>query len=483
MMRWKLPFKMIPLALTLAGSADNALALDLALPPAMEDPFETTADLPKPGQPWQPQEGESLLTAESSAVALAEAPMTLAQLTEFALAHNPKSSQAWEQVKAAAAGLGMAESAYLPSVTLTTSLVRTQPLSTSGLTNFSQTRYGPGLTLNYVLYDFGKRGADVDAAGYRLMAAELSRNRLLQDVILAVEQGYYRLQGLEAAVTAARQTLESSQTSLRAAEARRAAGLATIGDVYRARTSDAQAKLAVQRAEGELEKARGRLANAVGVPVAQTIKLEPWPEQPETAEQLASIEGLLEKSKATRPDLQAAEAQVRAARANVGVLQGQGMPSLEVVANDNWTYFLENRPDSFSYNIGLQLKIPLFTGFQNTYAIRQGEAQLAQAEAGRDQMHRQIELEVWQAYFDLKTAGEAIDSASSLKINAQRSADAALERYKAGVGNLLDLLTAQADLANARMQDVQARTDWQVSLAGLSHALGDEDSRDLWASR
>lgn len=452
-----------------------AVALDLTLPP-LDDPFATTADLPKPDKPWAPGADLPVL-AEAPAVDMPDQALTLAQLTELALANNPKSRQAWGQVQAGAAALGMAESAYLPSVTLTTSLVRTQPLSTSGMSSFVQTRYGPALTLNYVLYDFGKRSADVDTAGYRLMASELSRNRVLQDVLLEVEQAYYQMQGIDALVVASRQSLESAETSVKAAEARRSHGLATIGDVYRARTAEAQAKLTLQRAQGELEKARGRLSNAVGVPLTQRIKLAPWPDNPEMAEVLGSLDQLLEQTKSARPDLQAAEAQVRAARANIGSLQGQGMPSLEVVANDNWTYFMENRPDTFSYNIGLQLRIPLFTGFQNTYAVRQGKAQLAQAEASRDQAHRQIELEVWQAYFDLQTAGEAIDSAASLKTNAQRSSDAALERYKAGVGNLLDLLTAQADLANARMQVVQAQTDWHVNLAKLSHALGSEESQ------
>ena len=51
------------------------------------------------------------------------------------------------------------------------------------------------------------------------------------------------------------------------------------------------------------------------------------------------------------------------------------------------------------------MRIPLFTGFRDTYRVRQAEAQAAQAEAARDNLYQQTELDVWQSYYDLQTAG------------------------------------------------------------------------------
>lgn len=456
--------------------AHTVAALDLS-PPDWVDPFATMEGRSARTEPWRGEAPAPVADAEP--LALPAQPLSLAQLTELALQYHPKSRQVWAQVAADAAGVGMAKSAYLPSLALTTGFNHLQPISTSGFSNRIQNRYGPALSLSYVLFDFGKRGHDVDAANYRLVASELSRNRLLQDVVLDVERVYYQSQGIAALVAAARQSLESAAASVKTAEAKRGSGMATIGDVYRAKTAEAQAKLTLERALGEQEKVRGRLANAVGAPVTQTIALQPWPEVVENAELVSDLDAVLQRSKSSRPDLLAAEAQVRAARANIGSVTSQGLPSLEFNATNTWTYFIEDRPDNMSYNIGVQLKVPLFQGFQNTYAIRQSKAQLDKAEATRDQAQSQIELEVWQAYFDLRTAGEAIDSARSLKSNAERSVESAQARYRSGIGTLLEWLTSEADLANARVQEIQARIDWYVNLAQLTHALGG----DLYTSR
>ena len=55
---------------------------------------------------------------------------------------------------------------------------------------------------------------------------------------------------------------------------------------------------------------------------------------------------------------------------------------------------------------------------------------------------------------------------------ASQSADVARSRYKAGVGTILDLLTAEASLESARGQEVQARADWFLAMAQLAHDVG-----------
>ena len=81
-------------------------------------------------------------------------------------------------------------------------------------------------------------------------------------------------------------------------------------------------------------------------------------------------------------------------------------------------------------------------------------------------------LQVWQSYQAVKTAEKRVGSAQDLLTSARQSADVAEGRYKAGVGSILDLLTAQTALANARAQDVQARADWLLSIASLAHDTG-----------
>ena len=81
-------------------------------------------------------------------------------------------------------------------------------------------------------------------------------------------------------------------------------------------------------------------------------------------------------------------------------------------------------------------------------------------------------LEVWTSYYNLKTAEQRVRTSEDLLQSATESYQVALGRYRAGVGSILDLLSAQSALEGARAQRVQAKSDWFVSLAQLAHDTG-----------
>jgi outer membrane protein TolC len=83
-----------------------------------------------------------------------------------------------------------------------------------------------------------------------------------------------------------------------------------------------------------------------------------------------------------------------------------------------------------------------------------------------------VALEVWRAYQNLGVAAQTVATTQDLLASAEQSARVALGRYKAGVGTVLDLLTAQSALASARLQGIQAQLDWHVSRATLAQAQG-----------
>jgi len=442
--------------------------------PRLTDPLATEAmTAPAPQFPWRSSEPALDVPEPKSPVpAEISGPLSLAQLTDLALMNNPATHEAWAVARAQAAELGIASSLFWPELNGSVNLTHSKSISSGGVSVPTQTRYGPSVSLAYVLFDFGVRAGELEAARYRLLAANLLQNRVLQDVVLLVEETYYQVLGLERLVSANEENLKSVSVSLKAASVRRRAELATIGDVYRAETAVGQARLTLHRSEGGLSKARGQLAVAVGMPVDTRLQLNPWPSEAPITEVLESLDLILRQAKTMRPDLIAAEAGVRAARAAVQAASAAGRPRLELAINGARTLFTDERPDSDSYSVNLNLRIPLFTGFRDTYNVRFAQAQAEQAEAARDRLHRQSGLEVWQAYYDVNTAATGIDASSGVLKSAKQSAEVALARYKSGVGSLLDLLTAQADQAAARVQLIQSQFDWYTSLARLAHARG-----------
>jgi outer membrane protein TolC len=463
---------------TLALLLGISYAAQAAPDAVSRDPFGTERYVPAaPGVRWQSPDALPLVPAPPSASLPAEdRPLSLPELTELALQYNPQTRQAWYATRAQAAGVGIEKADLLPQITADLVGQRGETGSQTGNQNPWLTRYGPALTLNYLLYDFGARDSRIRAAEYLALAAALSQNRVLQDVVVQVEQAYYRYLGFEALVRSNELFLKSMTTSLDATQRRREGGLATAADVYRAETQVAQAQLNITRSKGELEKARGALASAVGLPVNSRVRIQSFQGEPRIREISETLNDILDRAKANRPDLIAAEAQARSARAQADAASRSGLPTLTVSATTGRTFYREDRPFTDTNSVLLNLNIPLFTGFNQTYTVRQAEARAAQAEASRDALSRQTELEVWQSYYDVQTAADGVSTTAVQLRAAQQTAEATLARYQGGFGSLLDLITAQVDESNARVQRIQSFLDWFTAVARLNFAIGASDS-------
>lgn len=438
------------------------------------DPFRTQGKFsPAPEAPWRSGKPLPPVPAPASAPQPASpAPLALAELTEYALRNNPRARQAWFAARAAAAGVGLEQADMLPQLTGLVAASRLRPVSaTTGNASPWQNRYGPSVTLSYILLDFA-RSDQIEAAEYRLLAANLNQNRVLQDIVFQVEQAYYRLMGLDLLVQVNELTLTNLRTSLDAAGRRRESGLATVADVFRADTQVAQADLNLIRARGELEKARGQLAAAVGLPVDSTVQVRTLADLPQVQALNESIAQLLERARAGRPDLVAAEAQARAARATAAAASKAGLPTLEIAGTTGRTFFTDDRAPASNFSAGLNVRIPIFNGFRNRYGSQLAQAQADQATAARDTLYRQTELDVWQAYYDVQTASRGIGATESQVKSAEQTAQATLARYRGGFGSILDLITAQQDESNARVQRIQSYLDWYTALARLQFSTG-----------
>lgn len=443
------------------------------------DPFDTAKGVTRDaGTRWEPSAPLPVVRVPASKEGLpVTRPLTLPELTEYALRNNPRTRQAWFAALAAAAGVGFAKADDLPVVTGGLAFTRAKPVSgTSGAASPWLNRYGPSISFSYVLFDFGAGDDKVEAAEYRLLAANLAQNRTLQDVIFLVEQAYYQLIGIEALVRVNEQLLKNIETALEAARRRRESGLATVADVYRAETQVAQSQLTLTRSRGEFDKARGQLATAVGLSIDSSIQVQTLAAPPQIQPIVTSVGEYLDKVKTNRPDLVAAEAQARAARATASATAKAGLPSIELTGTSTLNEYHPDRPSTRAHTWVINLRVPIFSGFKDTYAVRQAEAQAAQAEAARDVLFRQLQLEVWQAYYDLRTVTTGIATTEAQVKSAEQTSQATLARYQAGFGSILDLITAQQDEANARTQRVQSYLDWFTTLARLNYSIGMNDT-------
>ncbi len=436
---------------------------------------------PSPAIPWTPPaEGRSPQQAPTKLEIPEEytkpgTQLSLAQLVDVALRNNPRTREAWHFARAAAAEVGVQRSEFYPVVELDGTITRQKTSAVGGQFTFLQTTYGPAASLNWLLFDFGGgRAADVAEAQAALYAADWIHNAAIQDVVLQVAQSYYAYLNSKSLVVARQSNLDEARRSLEAAEERHRAGVATIADVLQSRTFVSQAQLDLQDTQGQVLVIRGALATAVGVPATIPVDVGELPEDLPLDRAQASVDELIVRATAERPELAARRFEAEAAKHRVQSALSDGLPKLFASGTINRIYYYNSTgsPYSDNYAGSILLSIPVFTGLETVYSTKKAKEEAEQATATADVTRDQVTLEVWTSYYAVQTAAQRVKTSRDLLASASQSADVAQGRYKEGVGNILDLLTAQAALSNARAQEVQARSLWFLAMAQLAHATG-----------
>jgi len=398
---------------------------------------------------------------------------SLAELTEHALRERPESRTAWFGIQAEAARLDAAAAANWPTLTGQLSFIQSRSLSSFGTSAPTLHRYGPSLSLAYVLYDFGAHAASIDAQRYQVVASLLNSNRVLQDVIAEVEAAYFALLGVKAQVDALTQLEKSLRASLDAAEVRLQGGLVSRADQLRARAALAEAQLARQAAERDQAKAEAALKLATSIEQMTSLVLDWKTTLPTELDAMNLLAELLAEAQRQRPDLQALQAAADNARAEAERARAARWPSLSLAANGGRSFFLEDdRMPSNSYSVGVTLSVPLFDGGRLAAEARAAERDAERLQAGIETQRSQVARAVTDAYHDVRHAQAQREGVAVQFDSASESALAAEARYSAGVGSLLELLTAQAALARARQSASQADSEWLAAFSRLNHALG-----------
>jgi outer membrane protein TolC len=180
---------------------------------------------------------------------------------------------------------------------------------------------------------------------------------------------------------------------------------------------------------------------------------------------------LMDEAERQRPDLAAAWAQRDAAVANIAVARAVGLPSISISAARDLadTTGVANQ----NYNlVGVNVTVPIFTGFSVGYGVRQAQGALQVSDANAEQIRLNVTQSVWSAYYSLDSANQQVTVTAGLIKTAEKNEEVALGRYQGGVGTIVDVLTAQAAAALARQTRIAAELAWQTARAQLAFALG-----------
>jgi outer membrane protein len=333
--------------------------------------------------------------------------------------------------------------------------------------------------LKWLLFDFGRRDAQLQAARADSFVANVAFTGVHQKLIFEVSQAYFDLGAARGKLHAAQKSLSTALTTQDAAVAKQNNGLATVVAVAQAQRQTAQTRYTLAAAEGVERTARANLIAALGVPAATEIDVVDSAELPLPPAPADSVSRAIDQALAHRPDVIAALGKVDAAEAAlkgerrsyypVIELAGSAYQNIGSLNSDGSRYSNIDRPGQ---SIFLSFSVPLFDGGMRRSRISMADAKEREAEeqlaAARDSASQQVV----RAYNGLLTSLAEYDAATVLSQAAHTAYDAALRSYRQGVGTYTDLATEENAVVQGDTEVEDARANAHTAAAALALSMG-----------
>jgi outer membrane protein len=194
-----------------------------------------------------------------------------------------------------------------------------------------------------------------------------------------------------------------------------------------------------------------------------------------------AVDHLIDLAMRERPDLAAKVAAVRSREAAVDLARASLYPTVELsgyYGSYAFNYRLSNPPTpqftamAPEYAASVALRWDAFAGFEHVNSIEQATAD---REASRAVLYRyqlDVASEVWRAYYAFTTALRKYQYAQALLAASQSAYDSNFASFNRGLATIVDLLSAERDLADAKYTMVGSRADLLISAAAVAYTTG-----------
>jgi len=400
--------------------------------------------------------------------------MTLEQVVKMGLCRNPTTAAAYLSAESARLSKNAAYAPYLPSVDASVSASKQYRNK-----NWSDIMTGASLSASWLIFDFGKRLADLNAMAAVWRATGFDYNNTVQNYVYEIVAAYYGMLSVDAEVKVSKDLVDVARGARDMANKKFAAGSVAKADVLKADTTLASREVELQRAMGNREIAKGRLLFLLSFAQEHELLIADMPAEFGGAAELKTVGELIEKAKTRRSALLSAMESKNAAwhRRNAAFLRN--LPSIS--ANGQLSYDFDNNYDPYGSGpndkwngqIGIRASMPIFAGFANTYNVRARNADYERASEQLRAAQDNVAMDVWSAYQNYQTAQKVLEQTDALLKSATESERVTSGMYKVGRATMLDWQTGQAELASAQRQNIAARYDLYIKRAALAQAVGE----------
>ena len=391
--------------------------------------------------------------------------------------NSPIAVNARGQLRSSQAGVRSAYAAFLPSIDLQATNTQNSPagvvIDSTGHVFNGKWQNSQGFSMGLELFDGLARLYQIRASRANVSAARANQTAQSYQIALQVSQQYYAVLAAKESEAAAQAELDQAEQQLAVSRAKVRAQTSTKSDSLRAIIQVGNAQLALLQARNDLQTANATLTRLVGEAYKVTANAADTLAGPTVEVDSARLAQLAEVS----PAVLQAQASEIAAQAQYRVAHAPYFPDISVAYNraryhSDSTFNLANGGYNYSGTLRFTISYPLFNQLQREQdvVVAQVAEQNAAAVAHDAGLLAQQNL---VAYIGaLRTAQQQIDIQQVSVVAAEEDLRVQQQRYQLGASILLDVLTSQTQLTQARLALIQARYNYRVAKAQLEALIG-----------
>ena len=340
-------------------------------------------------------------------------------------------------------------------------------------TEISSWASSAGLNVNQSLFSGSDifnlmRGLDIKRS------AQYDFERMKQDIIFRVKERYYNLLKAQKLLEVQEETIKSSEESYKRAQVQYEVGKASKSDELKAKVLLEQSRLALIEAQNSLSVAGALLNHVLSFDVNTEIQVM---DNPDSSDVKLSYEEAFANSMKNHPLVLKGRMDAKASKAGIGVAASDFLPTVSAYYGYSWRNEKFDRikdalNQDYNWYTGVQLSVPLFTGFSRIAAVSKARLDYQSAKEVLLQTEKDVALELQQAYFAFEQSKKKITVTQDAEAAAAEDLRLNMEKYSLGSGTMLDLINAQVSYTTARSDRVQALYDQKINAARLLKAMG-----------
>ena len=396
----------------------------------------------------------------------------LQNLIRTALKNNYDVRIAATRVLQAQAQLRITRADQLPTLSAGGNITSQRDPKIGPIPSFELTQGETTATASWELDFWGKYRRATEAARATLLANEWAQKEVTATLVADLASAYFQLRQLDLELEISKRTLTSRQDSLELTQTLEKVGTDTLLDVRQSEQLVYTAGAEVPDLERQIAQEENAISILLGNnpgEVARGLKLTEQPHAPEVPVGLPS--SLLER----RPDIRAAEQNLIAANARIGVARAAYFPQISLTGTAGFeSSALTNLFTSPAgiWNLAGSLTQPIFEGGRLKSNVRLAEAQ-------HEEMLLTYQQTIQGAFRDVSNALVAYRKNREFRIQQEHLVEAAQDaahlselRFKAGTADYLEVLTNETNSFSAELTLAQAQGNELTALVQLYLALG-----------